>query len=135
METKKPTIQQQIAQITGLKLWKVHLVFAKSTSNLHRVLDDEMAIILHAAADLGYENKGKGAHRKGKKDKEVTLEMVAKRAGVSQSVVTEALKKHATIGGISKSTRQHILNVVKELGYRPTFKHNLDDFLRGKNKS
>lgn len=104
MEAKEPSVSQQIATITGLKHWKVRLVFAKNPLNLHRVTDDEMAIILHAAADFGYENKGKGGSLKGKKIKNVTLEMVAKRAGVSENTVRSALKKHNGIGLISKET-------------------------------
>lgn len=129
MEDKKLTIQQQIAIITGLKLWKVQHVFAKNTSNLHRVTDDEMAIILHAAADLGYENKGKGGDQKGMKKKEVTLEMVAKRAGVAESTVSIALKKDSRIG---KETRDRIRKIASALGYKPTKAMKIKDFYRQK---
>lgn len=132
MEDKKLPIPQQIAAITGLKLWKVQYVFAKNTSNLHRVTDDEMAIILHAAADLGYENKGRGEDQKGIKKKEVTLEMVAKRAGVSVNTVTKAFKKHSGIGLITNETRNHVLKIANELGYKPTYKSMVKEYYSAK---
>jgi len=129
MQAEKPSVAEQIATITGLKLWKVRLVFSKNPLNLHRVSDDEMAIILHAAADLGYENKGRGADGKGKKLKDVTLEMVAKRAGVSENTVRSAFKKD---GQISKETRKHVLKIANTLGYKPTHEMKVKDFYSAK---
>lgn len=131
MKEKELTMQEQIANMTGLKKWKVQLVFAKKPLNLHRVTDDEMAIILHAAAELGYENRGK-FWAKGIKQKEVTIEMVAKRAGVSDSTVAYAFRKNVSTGMISQETRAHVLKIAKELGYKPTFERNLKNFIAGK---
>lgn len=124
MDNKPLNIRQQIALKTALKEWKVELVLRQKLSpNLHRVTDDEMAIILHAAAELGYSNKGT---LKGIMKKEVTLAMVAKRAGVSTSTVERSLKTGSC--EISKETRDHVLKIVNELGYKPSHKKNLKNF-------
>lgn len=116
----------QIAEMTGLKKWKVQLVLGNNTSqNIHRVTDDEMAIILHAAAEIGYVNPGHGGSAN-KKVKEVTLDMVAKRAGVSTSAVHAALKARSR--SISPDTKKHILRIVKELGYKPTHEMQINNF-------
>ena len=128
MAKSKTDTVAQIAAMTGLKLWKVRLVFASPPLNIHRVTDDEMAVILHAAAELGYENTGRG-NNKGAKLKEVTLAMVAHRAGVSDTTAHDAWKKN---GKISEQTRKHILNVAREMGYVRTDAHKLKDFYNRK---
>lgn len=134
MEPKAPTFQEQIAEITGLKLWKVQLTLAVKPRNLLRVTDDEMAVILHAAADLGYENKGRAAHLKGKKFVEVCIHEVAKRAGVTHQTVRSAFLKNDRFAKISKVTREHVLKIAKEMGYQPSIQSRIKDFERGKTK-
>lgn len=131
MSEKKTSPYEQISVMTGLKMWKVQIVLAKTPStNLHRVTDDEIAVILHAAAEIGYVNPGVGMIA-GTKVKEVTLEMVAKRAGVSIKTVSDALQSTG-IADISKATRTHVLAIVKELGYKPTSKLQLKNFHKRK---
>lgn len=133
MTDKKLTPVQQIAEMTGLKKWKVQSVLARnktaSSMNLHRVTDDEMAVILHAAAEIGYVNKGHSGLA-GTKVKEVTIAMVAKRAGVS--IVTARCAMDMSAINISKETREHVLRLVKELGYKPTRKLQMKNFFRRK---
>lgn len=117
---------EEIAHMTGLKKWKVEIVLGNNASNnIHRVPDEEVAIILHAAADIGYVNQGRGV-AKGTKVKEVTIAQVAKRAGVSASTVREALLAKSV--SISNETRSHVMVIVKELGYKPTHKTNIKNF-------
>lgn len=126
MSDKKPSAYEQLAKMTGFKTWKVALVLGNNASNnLHRVTDDEMAIILHAAAEIGYVNHGHGVTA-GTKVKEVTLEMVAKRAGVTTWTVGRALQADSI--DVSKETREHILHIAKELGYKPTNRTLLKNF-------
>lgn len=132
MSEKKTSAYEQISGMTGLKMWKVQIVLAKTPStNLHRVTDDEIAVILHAAAEIGYVNPAIGMLL-GTKVKEVTLEMVAKRAGVSVTTVFNALQSTGGIAAISKPTRTHVLSIVKELGYKPTSKLQLKNFHKRK---
>ncbi len=122
---RKPTFAD-IANKTGLKRWKVNIVLGNNaTKETQRVTDDEIAIILHAAAELGYDNPGKG-NRSGEKKKEITMAMVAKRAGVATSVVSNAFKPSG--GQISRETRIHVLRIAKELGYKATQEKGLKNF-------
>lgn len=126
-EDKKPTFAD-VANKAGLKVWKVREVLGNHGSkNLHRVTDDEMAIILHAAADLGYENPGRGASA-GVKLKSVTLRDVAKRAGVSVSVACSTFRKTGHGTAVAEDTRAHIKRIAAELGYKPTRESQLKDF-------
>lgn len=127
MKSKELSNSEQIANITGLKLWKVRIVFSKNQLNLHLVTDDEIAIILHAAADLGHENNDRG-----NKIKEVTLEMIANKAGVSKTTVFRALMKRGGIGQISKETKEHVFKIANELGFKSSFKNKLEDFYHTK---
>lgn len=119
---KQPTMAD-IAQMTGLPRGKVSMVLGQGDNrmNLHRVTDDEMAEILHAAAELGYNGPPKP-----EKKKAVTAEMVAKRAGVSLSTVYYTLS--GRYAQISEETRAHVRRIAGELGYKPSRESKLKDF-------
>jgi LacI family transcriptional regulator len=51
------------------------------------------------------------------KGERITIRDVAAKAGVSIRTVSRAVNN---IGEISESTREHVLRVVEELGYRPS---------------
>lgn len=130
MSEKKTSPYEQISGMTGLKMWKVQIVLAKTPStNLHRVTDAEIAVILHAAAEIGYVNKGRGMAT-GTKVKEITLEMVARRAGVSPTTVWKVLQP--TDETIHIDTKLHVIKIIKELGYRSTSKLELKNFYNRK---
>lgn len=130
MPGKEPTGLKLIAKMTGLKRWKVSEVLANNKSNnIHRVSDDETAIVLHAAAEIGYVNSGRG-NKVGKKFNAVTIADVAKRAGVSSQAVRKAFANPPT--QISPENRKFILLIAKELGYKPTFKSQTQDFYKRK---
>lgn len=120
---------KDIVEITGLKLWKVQIVLGNNSSNnLHRVTDEEVASILHASADLGYSIPVR-AGMPGKKVKDVTQEMVAKRAGVSRATVNQAI---CGSGHISRQTREHALRIARELGYKTTIRQKFEKFYNKK---
>ena len=124
-EGKKPTMDD-VANKAGVKVWKVREVLSNlSSKNLHRVSDDEMAMILHAAADLGYQNPGAG-NRAGFKLKPVSLREVAKRAGVSATTACNAFRETGHL--ISSETKAHVKRIAAELGYKPTHESQLKDF-------
>lgn len=50
------------------------------------------------------------------KEKEITIADIAKRSGVSKGTVSAVLNEKKVV---KRSTREHILNIIKELNYRP----------------
>jgi DNA-binding LacI/PurR family transcriptional regulator len=131
MPVEKPATMADIAQKTGLKQWKVAIVLGNgyTKNNLNRATDDEIATILHAAAELGYEYLGKGTSGRSGRKKEINLAMVSKRAGVSSATVNTAFYGGKTI---APETKALVLRVAKELGYEPERNKKIDHFYRSK---
>src|SRR5713101_7818025 len=57
----------------------------------------------------------------GKKNRHVTLEMVAERVGLTKGTCSAVLNKSAASRSVPLHTRERVLAAARELNYRPSF--------------